>query len=98
MKLWKSFLFAASADLKPADRLSDKDYLITNHDFESGSSGWSAPNLTIKSLVFKLLLLNLIVRHKFENPSSDGKNPSGNKYAKVTQRTKDSQDKVRITH
>ena len=52
MKLWKSFLFAASADLKPADRLSDKDYLITNHDFESGSSGWSAPNLTIKSLVF----------------------------------------------
>ena len=53
MKFWKSFLFAASADLKPAQLSSDEDYLITNHDFESGKTGWLAPTLTIKRLVFK---------------------------------------------
>ena len=53
MKFWKSFLFAASADLKPAQLSSDEDYLITNHDFESGKTGWLAPSLTIKRLVFK---------------------------------------------
>ena len=104
MKFWKSFLFAASADLKPAQLSSDEDYLITNHDFESGKTGWLAPSLTIKRLVFKMsleseiLALRLIccARHEFENPPSDGKNPSGSKYAKVTQRTKDSQDTVLI--
>jgi len=59
MKFWKSFLFAASADLKPTHLFSDEDYLITNHDFESGSSGWSAPSLTIKRLVFISISLNL---------------------------------------
>ena len=59
MKFWKSFLFAASADLKPTHLFSDEDYLIINHDFESGSSGWSAPSLTIKRLVFKSIILNL---------------------------------------
>ena len=54
MKFWKSFLFAASADLKPAQLSSDEDYLITNHDFESGKTGWLAPSLTIKRLVFKM--------------------------------------------
>ena len=36
--------------------------------------------------------------HEFENSSSDGKNPSGSKYAKVTQRTKDSQETVLIIY
>ena len=59
MKFWKSFLFAASADLKPAQLSSDEDYLITNHDFESGKTGWLAPSLTIKRLVFESIILNL---------------------------------------
>ena len=57
MKFLKSFLFAVSADLKPADRLSDDDYLITNHDFEYGSSGWSAPHLTILREISKSVFL-----------------------------------------
>ena len=57
MKFLKSFLFAASVDLKPADLLSDENYLIINHDFESGSSGWSAPHLVILRLIFKMVLL-----------------------------------------
>ena len=54
MKFWKSLLFAASVDLKAAQLSSDEDYLITNHDFESGKTGWLAPSLTIKRMVFKM--------------------------------------------
>ena len=76
MKFLKSVLFAASADLKPADRLSDDDYLITNHDFENGSSGWSAPHLMILREILNSVFSDwsawvrkrsFFYRHHFEN-------------------------------